>query len=146
MPRKAKQPQVASVDADGGIKVWDVTIRTQIAGFEASGDAIQSIEWSPVGNRLGFLTGDGELGFCNDVVPSNMHAPSNRFKLEKAVTTTAKATSETVTAGAVAAKEVAVAVVTKKDEEENMNNKSNPSPSKRSRKQMVPYSISTLAH
>ena len=97
---------LASVDADGGIKVWDVTTRTQIAGFEASGDAIQSIEWSPVGNRLGFLTGDGELGFCNDVVPSNMHAPSNRFKLEKAVTTTAKATSETVTAGTVAAKEV----------------------------------------
>ena len=51
---------LASVDADGGIKVWDVTTRTQIAEFEASGDAIQSIEWSPVGNRLGFLTGDGE--------------------------------------------------------------------------------------
>ena len=84
---------LASADADGGINVWDVTTRTLVAKFEPS-DAIQSLAWSPVGNVLGFLTCDGELGFCNDVIPANLPQPSNRIKVDKGNASIASAADE----------------------------------------------------
>ena len=81
------------LDADGGINVWDVTTRTLVAKFEPS-DAIQSLAWSPVGNVLGFLTCDGELGFCNDVIPANLPQPSNRIKIDKGNASIASAADE----------------------------------------------------